>query len=137
MVHVGDDSAAESDASSLSDYDAMADPMERFTVTAIPRTDSQVLQHPPSSTWHEHQSQQQLPVQLPMQSWHHQSQQQLPMQLPYASDDSAHDPRHVGVRLGSGFRDEEGEAPSLRPDLAALRGRDDSARDMPVLLLRI
>ena len=136
MVLAGDDSAAESDASSLSDYDATSDPMERFTVTAIPSTNPQVSQQPPSSTWHEHQSQQQLPVQLPLQSWHHQLQQQLPTQLPYASDDSAHDPRHVGVRLGSGLGDEEvGEVLSLRPDLAALRGRDDSARDMPVLLL--
>ena len=129
--------------------------MERFSVTAILRTDPQVLQQPPSSTWHEeqHQSQQQLPVQLPMQSWHHQSQQQLPvqlpmqsrhhhqsqqqlpMQLPYTSDDSAHDPRHVGVRLGLGLGDEEEEVLSLRPDLAALGGRDDSARDMPVLPL--
>ena len=59
------------------------------------------------------------------------------MQLPSVSDDSAHDPRHVGVRHGSGLGAEEegGQVLSMRPDLAALRGRDDSARDMPVLLL--
>ena len=37
----GDDSAAESDASSLSDYDTAADPMDRFSVTALPGADSQ------------------------------------------------------------------------------------------------
>ena len=72
-------------------------------------------------------------MQLPLQPWQHQSQQQLPMQLPYASDDSAHNPRNVGFRPGSGLEaEEEGEVLSMRPDLAALRGRDDSARDMPV-----
>lgn len=38
MWRAGDDSAAESDASSLSDYDTSADPMERFAVTALPST---------------------------------------------------------------------------------------------------
>ena len=122
---VGDDSAAESDASSVSDYDATSDPMDRFSVTALPATalpgtallapHPQASQPGPSSAWH-------------------QSQQQVPMQLPYASDDSAHDPRNLGGRLTSGVGEEEAEGSAVRPDLAALRGRDDSARDMPVLL---
>lgn len=41
LVHsTGDDSAAESDASSLSEYDTSADPMDRFTVTAPPASTS-------------------------------------------------------------------------------------------------
>ena len=56
------------------------------------------------------------------------------MQLPYASDDSAHDPGHLGGRLQSGLGEEEEEVLSARPELAALRGRDDSARGMPVLI---
>ena len=122
---VGDDSAAESDASSVSDYDATSDPMDRFSVTGLPATalpgtallapHPQASQPGPSSAWH-------------------QSQQQVAMQLPYASDDSAHDPRNLGGRLTSGVGEEEAEGSAVRPDLAALRGRDDSARDMPVLM---
>lgn len=99
--------------------------MDRFSVTALPATAlpgtaplaprPQGSQPGPSSTWH-------------------QSQEQLAMQLPHSSDDSAHDPGNLGGRLGSGSGDEEAEAPAARSDLAALRGRDDSARDMPVLL---
>lgn len=117
----GDDSAAESDASSVSDYDATSDPMDRFSVTALPATalpgtallapHPQGLQPGPSSTWHQSQE-----------------------QLAHASDDSAHDPRNLGARLGSSMEEEEAAGPAARPDLAALRGRDDSARDMPVLL---
>lgn len=99
--------------------------MDRFSVTAIPATglpgtalqasQPQGSQQGPSSTLH-------------------QSQRQLEMQLPHAGDDSAHDPRRLGgARLGSGLAEEEAEGPSARPDLAALRGRDDSARGMPVL----
>ena len=101
--------------------------MERFTVTAVPATNPQVSQQPPSSTWLQHQSQQQQQLRQ-HQSQQHQSQHQSQHQLPHVSDDSAHDPRGVG----SGRGQEEEDVLALRPELGALRGRDDSARDMPV-----
>lgn len=163
----GNDSAAESDASSLSDYDDTADPMDRFSVTALPASQ----QHNPFDSWrsqnqqpshqhhhdpqqqspqHQHQQQQQQSLgqhdeqyrqrqsqpqqQLPQQpqQWQGQQHQQAPLQQQHQQylehgDDSAHDGRllveqHDAVSPG---------ASAARPDLAAMRGRDDSARTMP------
>ena len=122
----GDDSAAESDASSLSDYDASSDPMDRFTVTALPMTD-----HPPSSSWHS-------PPQQPPQQLQYQDQQQPPQQQQQQdrgsldaehADDSAHNGRLM-PELGSQ------QQTGTRPDLAAMRGRADSAHEMPVSRLQ-
>lgn len=116
LIYAGDDSAAESDASSLSDYDPASDPMDRFAVTALPMSNPHMLQQPPSSSWHE-------------------SLQQSQQQLPHAregshGDDSAHNPGNLEGTLEPGL--EEEEALAARPDLAAMRARDDSAKEMPV-----
>ena len=112
--HVGDDSAAESDASSLSDYDLSSDPMDRFTVTALP-----MASQPPSGAWHS-QHQQQQPQQHFQQQY-----QQHDVDGSEWTDDSAHNGRQMS-RVG-----QEG-GPAVRPELAAMRGRADSAREMPV-----
>lgn len=127
----GDDSAAESDAesdaSSLSDYGIpSSDPMGRFTVTALPMTNQ-----PPSSSWHSppQQPPQQLPQQLQyqyQQQHHHQQQQQARGSLDAEhADDSAHNGRLM-PELGSE------QQSGMRPELAAMRGRADSAHEMPV-----
>ena len=49
------------------------------------------------------------------------------------TDDSAHNGTHMGGRLGPGGGSvQQEEESSSRPDIAALRGRADSAREMPV-----
>ena len=116
LMYTGDDSAAESDASSLSDYNPANDPMDRFTVTALPVSNPHMAHQPPSSSWH-------------------QSLQQSQQQLPHAqesshADDSAHDSGNLRDMAEPGLREEEMLA--VRPDMAAMRGRDDSAKEMPV-----
>ncbi|DBA70627.1 TPA: hypothetical protein ACH3X2_012011 [Trebouxia sp. C0005] len=115
----GDDSAAESDASSLSDYGISSDPMERFTVTALPMTDQF-----PSSSWHS--PPQQLPQQLQYEYQQQQQQQQQDRSSLNAeqADDSAHNGRLM-PELGSE------QQTGMRPELAAMRGRADSAHEMP------
>ena len=118
----GDDSAAESDAesdaSSLSDYGIpSSDSMARFAVTALPMTNQ-----PPSSSWHS--SPQQLQHQFQQQ--HQQQQQQNRGSLDAEhDDDSAHNGRLM-PELGSE------QQSGMRPELAAMRGRADSAHEMPV-----
>lgn len=128
MCTVGDDSAAESDASSLSDYDESSDPMDHFTVTALP-----AAAHPISNTWHSQHLHQQPQQQLHQQ---YESQQQLPQQQRNLSeaeyaDDSAHNGRHMRDRVDAGA----GEGSGSRADLSVMRGRADSAHEMPVSLI--
>ena len=108
-----------SDASSLSDYGIPSDPMESFTVTALPMTDQ-----PPSSSWHSQP--QQPPQQLQYQYQQQQQQQQDSGSLDAEhADDSAHNGRLM--------RELESEQQAgMRPELAAMRGRADSAHEMPV-----
>ncbi len=123
----GDDSAAESDAesdaSSLSDYSIpSSDPMGRFSVTALPMTNQ-----PPSSSWHSPPQQ----LQHQYQQQHQQQQQQNRGSLDAEHvDDSAHNGRLM-PELGSE------QQTGMRPDLAAMRGRADSAHEMPVSRLEI
>ena len=120
----GDDSAAESDASSLSDYGIPSDPMERFTVTALPMID-----HPPPSSWHSPPQQPPQQLQYQYQQQHQQQQQQDRGSLDVEhADDSAHNGRLM-PELGSE------QQTGVRPELAAMRGRADSAHEMRVSCL--
>jgi len=91
--------------------------MDRFTVTALPMTDQ-----PPSSSWHSQ----------PQQPQHqHQQQHQQQQQQDRASLDAEHadDSAHSG-RLMPELESEQ--QAGMRPELAAMRGRADSAHEMPV-----
>ena len=126
----GDDSAAESDAesdaSSLSDYGIpSSDPMGRFTVTALPLTNQ-----PPSSSWHSPPQQPPQQLQYQYQQQHQQQQQQARGSLDTEHvDDSAHSGRLMPEL-------ESEQQTGMRPDLAAMRGRADSAHEMLVSCLQ-